>query len=262
MKPPILIVGIGELGGEFARGFLRCGYPVYPITRKMNMADMSLQIPSPALTLITVPEHELHSTLNDIPKVWQDTIALLQNELLPCDWQRHDLVSPTVAVIWFEKKPEIILTNVLDTPVYGLHAHLLIEALDALKVPNRLLKNSDDLLYELVRKSLYIQTVNICGLQSNCTVGDLWYKHQSLAEEVAGEIIDIQEWMIGAKLSKGKLIAGMVEGIEDCPDRFCLGRSAASRLKRALAFAQEAEIETPKLREISHYIHQEEIKGK
>ncbi len=251
MKAPIIIVGIGELGGEFARGFLRCGYPVYPITRKISIPDVNQQIPSPTLVLITVPEHELQSTLNQIPKCWQDNIALLQNELLPRDWQCQNLTDPTIAVIWFEKKPEMILTNVLDTPVYGSHAHLLIEALETLKVPNRLLKNADDLLYELVRKSLYIQTVNICGLLSNCTVGDLWHKHQSLAKEVAGEILDIQEWLTGTNLSKRKLIAGMVEGIKDSPDRYCLGRSAPTRLRRALAFAQEAKINTPKLREIN-----------
>jgi len=251
MKAPIIIVGIGELGGEFARGFLRCGYPVYPITRKINMADVSRQVPCPALVLVTVPELELQSTLDQLPECWLDKLALLQNELLPRDWECHNLADPTVAVIWFEKKPEMILTNVLDTPVYGSHAPLLFEALDTLNVPNRLLKNPDNLLYELLRKSLYIQTVNICGLVSNCTVGDLWHKHQSLAKEVAGEIIDIQEWLTGTRLSKNKLIAGMVEGIEDSPDRHCLGRSAPARLKRALAFAEEAEIDTPKLKEIN-----------
>lgn len=253
MKAPIIIIGIGELGGEFARGFLRCGYPVYPITRKMSLPDTSQKIPSPALVIVTVPEHELQVTLKQIPLNWRDKICLLQNELLPRDWQCHDLINPTVMVVWFEKKPEMILTNVLDTPVYGPHANLLIDALGALNVPNRVLKRADDLLYELLRKSLYIQTVNICGLLANCTVGDLWHKHQFLAKQVAGEIIDIQQWLTKTKLSKNKLIAGMVEGIEDSPDRNCLGRSAPTRLQRALVFAQEAKIETPKLREINEY---------
>ena len=38
MKQPIVIVGIGELGGVFARAFLRNGWPVYPITRSMNIS--------------------------------------------------------------------------------------------------------------------------------------------------------------------------------------------------------------------------------
>jgi len=33
MNPPIVIIGIGELGGVFARAFLYAGYPVYPVTR-------------------------------------------------------------------------------------------------------------------------------------------------------------------------------------------------------------------------------------
>ena len=33
MKSPVVLIGIGEMGGVFARGFLRAGYPVYPATR-------------------------------------------------------------------------------------------------------------------------------------------------------------------------------------------------------------------------------------
>ena len=29
MNEPIVIIGIGELASVFARGFLRCGHPVY-----------------------------------------------------------------------------------------------------------------------------------------------------------------------------------------------------------------------------------------
>ena len=41
MKQPIVIVSIGELGGVFARAFLRNGLPVYPITRSMNISKYS-----------------------------------------------------------------------------------------------------------------------------------------------------------------------------------------------------------------------------
>jgi len=42
----------------------------------------------------------------------------------------------------------------------------------------------------------------------------------------------------------------MAEGIKDCPYRHCLGRSAFSRLERTLKYAEEANLETPKLVEI------------
>jgi len=94
-------------------------------------------------------------------------------------------------------------------------------------------------------------TVNIAGLVNNCSVGDLWKLHQPLAREIAEEVILIQESLIGQNLSHEKLINGMVEGIEDCPNRFCLGRSASSRLKRILYYAENANLSTPKLVEIA-----------
>ena len=33
MNEPIVLVGIGEMGGVFARAFLRAGHPVYPVNR-------------------------------------------------------------------------------------------------------------------------------------------------------------------------------------------------------------------------------------
>jgi len=94
-------------------------------------------------------------------------------------------------------------------------------------------------------------TVNIAGLVNNCSVGDLWKLHQPLAREIAEEVILIQESLIGQSLPHEKLINGMVEGIEDCPNRFCLGRSASLRLKRVLYSAENANLSTPKLVEIA-----------
>lgn len=256
MKPPIVLIGIGELGGEFARGFLRCGYPVYPITRQMAIPDAARQIPTPELVLITVQESELDGILKDLPESWRGRVGLVQNELLPRHWRQHGIDNPTVAVVWFEKKPGIALTNILYTPVYGPHADLLINALEAIDIPTRLLKDESQLVYQLLRKSLYIMTVNICGLSCGGTVGELWARHRELVREVALEAIGILEWLSGQELPAEKLIAGMVEGIEDCPDRNCLGRSARFRLERALHYAKEAGLETPRLNDIYRQVKQ------
>lgn len=250
MKAPIVIIGIGELAGVFARGFMRCGYPVYPITRNMDMTEEYPQIPSPELVLIAVQENELHPVLKKIPKPWHDKLGLIQNELLPRDWLIHNIEKPTVTVVWFEKKKELELTHILYSPSYGPNALIMSNALKALQVPAPILQNQEELLYELVRKALYILTVNIAGLVNNCTVEDLWLKHRSLAKDIAREVILIQESMIGKKLSEEKLIEGMVDGIKDCPHRHCLGRRALIRLERVLGFAQQAKIDTPKLLEI------------
>ncbi len=258
IKPPIILIGIGELGGELARGFLRCGHPVIPVTRGSNLGDVSEQYPSPALVLITVQEHELQNVLLNLPTCWKNKVGLLQNELLPRDWQAHDLQDPTITVIWFEKKPGMVITNILYSPVFGPNAAVIADALKAINIPTKILDNKDALLYELVRKSVYILTVNICGLVENCTVSELWRHHQPLAEAVAKEVVQLQAWLTGERLSYDRLVTGMVEGIDDCPNRKCLGRSAPARLQRALKFSEQAGIDTPKL----HEIHQLSIKEK
>ncbi len=251
MKQPIVIIGIGELAGVFARGFLKCGYPIYPMTREMSLAEEYQQIPEPKLVLVTVQENELSSVLEALPVAWRNKVGLVQNELLPRDWLNHQIENPTVTVVWFEKKKVMEVTNVLQSPSFGPHALITSNALQAVNVPAPILENEQDLLYELVRKTVYILTVNIAGLVNNCTVGDLWLKHQALATEIANEVIVIQEFLTGQSLPYQKLINGMVEGIKDCPDRYCLGRSAASRLKRALKYAEDAQLSTPKLLEIA-----------
>ena len=250
MKEPIVIIGIGELASVFAKGFLRCGYPVYPITRGMNLAQECQQIPSPKLVLVLVQENELHSVLKKLPKPWCHKVGLVQNELLPRDWQSHPIETPTVTVVWFEKKKGLELTNILQSPSYGPNASLISNALQAVDIPAPILEKEEDMLYELVRKAVYILTVNIAGLLENYTVEDLWMQHQTLAREIAGEVILIQESLTGKKLPYEKLIQGMAEGIKDCPYRHCLGRRALSRLERALKYAEEANLKTPKLVEI------------
>ena len=254
MQAPIVIIGMGELGGVFARGFLRCGHPVYPITRQINIAEESQKIPAPALVLVSAQESELHSVLQQIPEIWQNKLGLIQNELLPKDWLVHNIKNPTIAVVWFEKKKGMELTSILYTPCYGPNASLVSNALQSLGESAPILENEEDLLYELLRKTVYILTVNTAGLVQNCTVGELWNNDQTLAREIATEIIRIQESLTGKKLPFDKLINGMVEGIKDYPNRHCLGRSAPDRLNRWLAYAQHANIATPKLLEISHSI--------
>ncbi len=83
MKEPIVIISIGELASVFVRGFLRSGYPVYPITRAMSLAQEYEQIPSPKLVLVTVQENKLGSLLVQLPQAWCDGLSLVQNELPP-----------------------------------------------------------------------------------------------------------------------------------------------------------------------------------
>lgn len=250
MKQPIVIIGIGEMGGVFARGFLRYGHPVFPVTRLMDIRKTAVENPDPVLVLVAVAENDLRPVLEIIPEPWQDRIGLLQNELLPRDWQARDLDTPTVISVWFEKKKGRDYKVLIPSPIYGPNARIIKESLELLDIPCRILTEAADLLFELVRKNLYILTTNIAGLVSGGTVGELWDKHNALALAVAGEVLDIQEWLATTRLPRARLVDGMVEAIQAGPAHLCTGRSAPARLERALKHADDAGLAVPKLREI------------
>lgn len=248
MNAPVVIIGMGELGSVLARGFLRSGVAVYPITRSISIQEAVEHYPQPQLVLVAVAEQDFSSVLTQIPPVWQDRIALLQNELLPRDW--YGLPQPTVMVVWFEKKPGQEVSILLPTMVYGPATPLITEALTALQIPAQKLATETDMIYELIRKNVYIFTVNIAGLVVDESVGSLWQQQQTLIQQVAKEIIDIQAWLTGMSLERDRLLAGLEEGIYADLKRKSRGRTAPERLKRALKHADEAGLAVPKLREI------------
>jgi hypothetical protein len=249
-KKPVIILGLGEMGELFASGFLKSGYPVYPALRGMDLAELASEIPAPALVLVAVGENDLSPLLDSLPEVWRGRLGLLQNELLPRDWQPHGIVDPTVIVVWFDKKKGRPFVAVLPTPVCGPKASLVLQALQAVEVPAHEIP-AGELLYELVRKNLYILTINIAGLRTGGTVGELWTEHRELAEKVAREILDIQAWLAQSPLPRERLLAGMLEGFAGDPRHICTGRSAPMRLQRALEHARSAGIPAPALQQIS-----------
>jgi hypothetical protein len=251
MNKPVVLVGIGEMGGVFARGLLRTGHPVYPITREMPPGRWARgEGPDPQAMMVAVGEQDLQAVLQQVPSAWRDRLVLLQNELLPRDWQQHGLTDPTVISVWFEKKPGREVKVLMPSVVYGPQADLVQQALAAVQIPCRQVVNGDDLLFELIVKNLYILTVNIAGLVVGGNVHALWNRHQALAREIAGEVLDVQFWLAGKVFSRDKLTAAMVKAFEGDPEHQCLGRSAPVRLRRLLQQAQEAGIKANKLREV------------
>ena len=253
MKPPIVIIGIGELASVFARAFLRSGYPVYPITRSMNMAAESANIPSPEMVLVAVAENDFQQIMASLPTQWRDKAALIQNELLPRDWQAHDLKNPTVMSVWFEKKRGMDYKPLIPSPVYGPAADLIAESLAGIEIPCRVLNREEDLVFELVLKNVFVFTINIAGLvlAEGTTTSILWRDYQKLALDVADNVIDLQEIATGNKFSRDRLKAGLVAGITGDPDHRCRGRSAPGRLQRVLETAAEAGLSIPAIEDVS-----------
>jgi hypothetical protein len=244
MNQPIVIIGIGELGGVFAKAFLHAGYPVYPVTRRMDIARAADTMPDPQLVLVAVAEKDFPSVMQTIPAPWRNCIGLLQNELLPRDWKSYHIDAPTVICVWFEKKK-------------GMDANVLIpslvaEALSGIDIAAEVLATADDLLYELVRKNVFVFTINIAGLvlPDGATTAGLWTRHQELALAIADEVIDVQEWLSGTSFDRQRLIDGLIEGINGDLQHKCKGRSAQGRLERVIATADKAGLEIPGIRQI------------
>ncbi len=250
MKSPVVLIGIGQMGSVFTRGFLRMGHPVFPVTREQTLADAAAEYPQPQLAVVAVAEADLHPVLERMPPQWKDRLCLLQNELLPRDWQQHDIIDPTVISVWFEKKKGMDAKPIIPSPVFGPHAQLVCDALASIDIPARVLDDESALLRELVLKNVYILTTNIAGLEVGGTVGELWSQHQTLARDVANDVIDIQEVLTGRTFDRETLIHGMVEAFDGDPDHKCMGRSAPARLQRALAIADEHELKVITLRRI------------
>lgn len=252
MNQPIVIIGIGELGGVFAKAFLHAGYPVYPVTRRMDIARAADTMPDPQLVLVAVAEKDFPSVMQTIPVPWRNCIGLLQNELLPRDWKSYHIDAPTVICVWFEKKKGMDANVLIPSQVHGPQARLVAEALSGIDIATEVLATADDLLYELVRKNVFVFTINIAGLvlPDGATTAGLWTRHQELALAIADEVIDVQEWLSGTSFDRQRLIDGLIEGINGDLQHKCKGRSAQGRLERVIATADKAGLEIPGIRQI------------
>ena len=251
MTRQLALIGVGEMGGVFARGFLRNGYTVIPVTRNESMEQISEAYPDINAVLVAVAEKDLHPVLEQVPAVWRDRLILLQNELLPHDWLQHELHNPTVISVWFEKKKGQDAKVIVPSPAYGPHAQLLYDALNLLEIPVRILPDQQELLEELVLKNLYIVTTNVAGLKVGGTVGELWQNHRELATSVANDVLAIQESLTGKTFDHEKLISGMLHCFNGDLEHKCMGRSAPARLQRALEQADAASIEVSTLKSIA-----------
>jgi len=248
-KAPAVVIGIGEMGSVFARGLLRIGHPVYPVTRDTDMQALASEIPDPAIVLVAVGEAALADILKQIPAHWSDKLALLQNELLPADYAH--LTAPTVISVWFEKKKGQDSKVLIPSPAFGPRASLLMDALGSLDIASREVTTAEDMLFELVVKNVYIVTTNIAGLRVGGNVGELWSQHEGLARDVANDVIDIQQALTGHTFDREALIQAMLVAFNGDLEHKCMGRSAPARLQRALAHAEKLSLGVPTLRTIA-----------
>jgi ketopantoate reductase len=248
-KKPVVVIGMGEMGSVFARGLLRLGHPVFPVNRDTSMRKLAKELPKPRLVLVAVAEQDLVPVLEKLPRVWLKNLALLQNELLPKDYEHLGKVS--VISVWFEKKRGQDSKVLIPSPAHGPRAKLLAKALGTLDIPVKLVDRQRDMLQELVVKNLYILTTNIAGLRTGGTVSALWLNHQDFARSVATDVVALQEALTGSRFNNDQLIEAMLEAFDGDPEHRCMGRSAPARLARALEHADRLGLPVPTLRAIA-----------
>ncbi len=261
MNKPIVVLGIGELGSVFSRAFLRNNYPVYPITRATDIDELSSSI-DPEMILVCTAEGDLQSALSSIPNKWKDRVAMMQNELLPRDWETHNFSNPTVISVWFEKKKGMDSKVLISSPAFGPKAQILADSLALIDIPAHAVANEDELLFELVLKNLYILTTNIAGLaihssplgglaiEPGANVDDLRNNHLDLMREVSKDVLKLQESLTGKTFNESELEKGMIKAFEGDLEHGCMGRSAPARLDRALELAKEFKLKVSTLQKI------------
>ncbi len=95
------------------------------------------------------------------------------------------------------------------------------------------------MLFELVRKNLYILMTNITGMEIGGDVNTLWNQHRELALKVFDELLILQNHLTQYDNDREPLIEAVVEAINGDLTHQCMGRSAPGRLVRALDYAEK-----------------------
>ncbi len=246
----MLLVGPGQLGRVLAGGLVGSGVSVDVVRRGEPIAPRDEH----DVILVAVGERDLDVALSAIPAPFRDRVALLQNELVPAQWQAHGISRPTVLVVWFEKKAGRTTKVVQATEVGGPRAQLFARALAAMDLPATVLAD-DALAAALVVKNLYIVGSNVLGLAVGGTTGELATTHHARSEAVLREVLAIERSRLSpddaASLDDDALLARTFAAFLADPAHGTLGRTATERLERALARARAAGLATPELAAIA-----------
>lgn len=246
-----LVVGMGELGGVFALALLRRGIGIVPVLRGTPLESVIERCAAPMLCVVSVGEEALPGVLDSGLRRYADRWVLVQNELRPSEWEHRGLPMPTVAVVWFEKKPGRDVRALVSTPVFGPQAAVVVNALSVLGLPAHVESDLERLVFELALKNLYILTMNFSGLVHDTDVGSLWHDHRSVVDQVCAEVLEVEAAQMQRTLPALSLKLELERIITADPRHGAAGRAARRRLARTLAAARRLGIRTPVLDDIA-----------
>jgi ketopantoate reductase len=242
---------MGELGGVFALALLRRGIDVVPVLRGTPTESIIERCPAPMLCVVSVGEEALPSVLDGSLRRFADRWVLVQNELRPSEWEHRGLPIPTVAVVWFEKKPGRDVRALVSTPVFGPQAAVIVNALSGLGLPAHVESDLERITFELALKNLYILSMNFSALVHDTDVGSLWHDHRAFVGQVCDEVLELEGAQMQRTLPALSLKLELERIITADPRHGASGRSARKRLARTLAAARSLGISTPVLDEIA-----------
>lgn len=260
---PVVVLGVGQIGAVLVEGLERRGRDVVTV-RRGEVARLD-DVGDAEAVLVCVAEDDLDAAVASVPSRLRGRVGLVQNELVPATWRGLGLEAPTVAVVWFEKKPGRDAIALLPTPVAGPAAASIMEALGAVGLPATSVDAGPELTRALVAKNLYILVGNLAGLAAEragtapggapwpsgvTTMGALLAEHRGFVRALGAEILAVDRARMGAE-------AAVVDDLEAWstveaavaadPAHGCRGRSAPARLARTLARGRAAKLATPLL---------------
>jgi hypothetical protein len=246
----LAIIGLGELGQLFGAAALRAGIRVTPVTRGMSSAERLRELEHHTPVLVAVGEADLEAVLEQLPSERKGSLILLQNELFPAQWERHDS-SPTVLVPWMLKKKGQPLLVARSTPVFGQYSELVRELHRAAGLSAETLPTRAALLTAIVEKYAFILTVNALGLLRDTTLGVWLVADPALIAELSREAAQLGGRLCGAEQDESAVAEVVAKGMHALSGMRARGRTAQERVDRALGLASQFGLSAPALRRAS-----------
>jgi hypothetical protein len=246
----VVIYGVGELGKLLASAALRRGIRVTPITRTSRPDEILTQIAAETPLIISVGENDLPQVLASVPSARRSGVILLQNELFPSAWQTHGF-TPSVFVPWVLQKRGLPTQSARTSPIFGAHAALLAELLDALALPHVTLHDETELTQALVDKYVFILAINALGLAVDRTLGMWLQENPTQVWDICEEACVLGEALAGRPIDRAQAHAAAEEGMRGLAQVPARGRTAGERVARALGHAKRLNLRLPHLARIA-----------
>ena len=248
-RPNAAIVGMGQLGRVLGEGLLCSGWTVTAFRRherdydSVNPVDMAV---------IATGEDDLGQELSSVPSSWLNSkTVLLQNELLPTQWESRSVVDPTIFIVWFSKKPGEVIREYRPSLLHGPLSKEISIAMNSVGVKTELLENNSELITALVVKNTYIWAQNIVSIAlKDPLASSVLAKYRGVLDSVIDEVISVQESSIGQSLDRSLIIKEVIEVISKDADKKLGGRVARARLERLVKLATSIDVAVPTLFEI------------